>query len=88
MIILHLNWGKFSLNWILHKNLFLFLDEVQKGLGISVGIFASPFLPECFLNATMLSWLEIFQMIFKGADNFSSTVNFGTSVVFFSSRVC
>lgn len=56
---------------------------------ISVGVFASSFLPQCVLNATKLSWLEIFQMILKCNDNFSFCSLFGIcNTVLFSSGVC
>ena len=46
----------------MHKTWFPFLDQVQEGYDISVAIFVSSFLLGCFLNATKLSRLEIFQM--------------------------
>lgn len=46
----------------MHETWFPFLDQVQEAYDIPAAIFISPFLLVCFLNATKLSWLEIFHM--------------------------
>ena len=57
---------KFSLNWILGENLFLFLSAVQKGLGVFSNTFPSHFLIfSFFLTAAKFSHFAEFNTISK-----------------------